>query len=141
MMQLLPRSHIVLHDQTVSAVCEYWELSLLHVHSFFRFFHSFFMSNNTVIVDDLDSRIDYTGLWSIAGSSGEYSNSLHSSTVSGATMSFTFSGIHQLISIQDDLRAHKFYLSSRDPFDGRRELGCWGDMRGDFFHRWPGVRF
>ncbi|KAJ7584790.1 hypothetical protein C8J56DRAFT_949032 [Mycena floridula] len=50
------------------------------------------MSHPPVILDDQDSRIAYAGRWSLAGSEVNYSRTLYSSAVPGATMTFTFTG-------------------------------------------------
>ncbi|KAJ8075026.1 hypothetical protein PM082_019353 [Marasmius tenuissimus] len=49
-------------------------------------------SLNTVIVDDQDSRISYSGQWSLAGGSTDYSRTSYAPRSEGAQMSFTFSG-------------------------------------------------
>ncbi|KAF9264551.1 hypothetical protein L218DRAFT_227895 [Marasmius fiardii PR-910] len=49
-------------------------------------------SLNTVIVDDQDSRISYSGQWSQAGSSTYYNRTSFAPRSEGAQMSFTFTG-------------------------------------------------
>lgn len=50
------------------------------------------MSTNTVIIDDQDSRVKYTGLWSLSGSTEDYSQTTYAPRAEGAQLSFTFSG-------------------------------------------------
>lgn len=47
---------------------------------------------SSIIIDDQDARIKYSGLWTNAGSDVNYNHTLSSSNATGATMSFTFSG-------------------------------------------------
>ncbi|KAG7087601.1 hypothetical protein E1B28_013554 [Marasmius oreades] len=59
--------------------------------------HSFFFcwmatSLNTVIVDDQDGKIIYSGQWSLAGSQTDYNRTANSPRSEGAQMSFTFFG-------------------------------------------------
>ncbi|KAJ7199982.1 hypothetical protein GGX14DRAFT_467175 [Mycena pura] len=50
------------------------------------------MSTNTAIVDERDSRIQYTGTWNSAGSFIEFAETTKSSPVQGSTATFTFVG-------------------------------------------------
>ncbi len=52
------------------------------------------MSNvdGLIIVDDQDADVSYTGSWTSAGSALEYSQTIHASNETGASMSYNFTG-------------------------------------------------
>ncbi|KAG7447247.1 uncharacterized protein BT62DRAFT_71372 [Guyanagaster necrorhizus] len=60
------------------------------------------MSNadGLIIVDDQDADVSYTGSWISAGSALEYSETIHASNETGASMSYNFTGTY--ISIYGD---------------------------------------
>lgn len=60
------------------------------------------MSNvdGLIIVDDQDADVSYTGTWTSAGSALEYSQTIHASNETGASMSYNFTGTY--ISVYGD---------------------------------------
>ncbi|KAK0236791.1 hypothetical protein EDD85DRAFT_587587 [Armillaria nabsnona] len=60
------------------------------------------MSNvdGLIIVDDQDANVSYTGSWTSAGSALEYSQTIHASNETGASMSYNFTGTY--ISVYGD---------------------------------------
>ncbi|KAK0463104.1 uncharacterized protein EV420DRAFT_1732556 [Desarmillaria tabescens] len=53
-----------------------------------------------IIVDDQDADVAYTGSWTSAGSAMEYSQTIHASNETGASMSYNFTGTY--ISVYGD---------------------------------------
>lgn len=56
-------------------------------------------NSTSIVVDDRDPRITYSGVWSLGGTSGELVSTSHESNVTGSTATLIFNGMSFLYSV------------------------------------------